>query len=74
MHHPAAISVLWTDKNQRGEGEEVGGEEPTSGLSIPATSQNLPPGPWAPQTPTLPFLSCPDPRHQGVTGLGKLTH
>lgn len=54
MYHPAAISVLWV-KNQMGEGEEVGGEELSSGLSILATSQNLPPGPWGPQIPTLPF-------------------
>ena len=74
VHHLAAISVLWVDKEQSGEGEEVGGEEPTSGLSIPATSQNLPPGPWGPQTPTLAFPSRPHPRHQGIAGLGRLTH
>ena len=70
LYHPAAISGLWI-KNQMGKGEEVGGEEPSAGPSVPATSQNLPPGPWGPQIPALPFP--PQPVAPRNYGLGK-TH
>ena len=64
MHHLAAISLLWI-KNKKGRGREG---ELSSGLSVPAKSQNPPAllGPGDPRSQTLPFPSQPHPWHQGI--------